>query len=59
MPEYTAPEPPFMANNKYGYRVNISNPYIAKPICQITDKNTGLRCTSRRLTPSGWILSVL
>lgn len=29
MPEYTAPEPPFMANNKYGYRVNISNPYIA------------------------------
>lgn len=28
MPEYTAPEPPFMANNKYGYRVNIGNPYI-------------------------------
>ena len=28
MPEYTAPEPPFMENNKYGYRVNIGNPYI-------------------------------
>ena len=27
MPEYTAPEPPFMENNKYGYRVNIGNPY--------------------------------
>lgn len=27
MPEYTAPEPPFM-ENKYGYRVNIGNPYI-------------------------------
>lgn len=26
--EYTAPEPPFMENNKYGYRVNIGNPYI-------------------------------
>lgn len=28
MPEYTAPEPQFMENNKYGYRVNIGNPYI-------------------------------
>lgn len=27
MPEYTVPEPPFM-ENKYGYRVNIGNPYI-------------------------------
>ena len=37
--EYTAPEPPFMENNKYGYRVNILNPYIAHIYDQYKEKH--------------------
>lgn len=37
--EYTAPEQPFMENNKYGYRVNILNPYIARIYDQYKEKH--------------------
>lgn len=37
--EYTATEPPFMENNKYGYRVNILNPYIARIYDQYKEKH--------------------
>ena len=40
MPEYTAPEPPFMEDNKYGYRVNILNPYIANLYVRYRQKHS-------------------